>query len=71
MLDIQGVMSLLPHRYPFLLVDRVLELEPHVPGRGRQERQHQRAVFRRPLAGAADHAGRADPRGPGPSGRRS
>jgi UDP-3-O-[3-hydroxymyristoyl] N-acetylglucosamine deacetylase / 3-hydroxyacyl-[acyl-carrier-protein] dehydratase len=28
-LDIQGVMSLLPHRYPFLLVDRVLELEPH------------------------------------------
>jgi UDP-3-O-[3-hydroxymyristoyl] N-acetylglucosamine deacetylase / 3-hydroxyacyl-[acyl-carrier-protein] dehydratase len=28
-LDIQGVMSQLPHRYPFLLVDRVLELEPH------------------------------------------
>ena len=27
-LDILGVMSLLPHRYPFLLVDRVLELEP-------------------------------------------
>jgi UDP-3-O-[3-hydroxymyristoyl] N-acetylglucosamine deacetylase/3-hydroxyacyl-[acyl-carrier-protein] dehydratase len=27
--DIKGVMSLLPHRYPFLLVDRVLELEPH------------------------------------------
>jgi UDP-3-O-[3-hydroxymyristoyl] N-acetylglucosamine deacetylase/3-hydroxyacyl-[acyl-carrier-protein] dehydratase len=29
-LDIHGIMSLLPHRYPFLLVDRVLEL---VPGR--------------------------------------
>jgi UDP-3-O-[3-hydroxymyristoyl] N-acetylglucosamine deacetylase/3-hydroxyacyl-[acyl-carrier-protein] dehydratase len=28
-LDIQGVMRHLPHRYPFLLVDRVLELEPH------------------------------------------
>ena len=27
-LDIQGIMRLLPHRYPFLLVDRVLELEP-------------------------------------------
>jgi UDP-3-O-[3-hydroxymyristoyl] N-acetylglucosamine deacetylase / 3-hydroxyacyl-[acyl-carrier-protein] dehydratase len=27
-LDIQGVMSLLPHRYPFLLIDRILELEP-------------------------------------------
>jgi UDP-3-O-[3-hydroxymyristoyl] N-acetylglucosamine deacetylase / 3-hydroxyacyl-[acyl-carrier-protein] dehydratase len=27
-LDIQGIMSILPHRYPFLMVDRVLELEP-------------------------------------------
>ncbi len=27
-LDVQGVMSLLPHRYPFLLVDRVVELDP-------------------------------------------
>ncbi len=26
--DIQGIMRLLPHRYPFLLVDRVLEIEP-------------------------------------------
>ncbi len=24
-LDIQGILSLLPHRYPFLLIDRVLE----------------------------------------------
>jgi len=24
--DIQKIMSLLPHRYPFLLVDRILEL---------------------------------------------
>jgi UDP-3-O-[3-hydroxymyristoyl] N-acetylglucosamine deacetylase/3-hydroxyacyl-[acyl-carrier-protein] dehydratase len=29
-LDIRAIMNLLPHRYPFLLVDRVLEL---VPGR--------------------------------------
>jgi UDP-3-O-[3-hydroxymyristoyl] N-acetylglucosamine deacetylase/3-hydroxyacyl-[acyl-carrier-protein] dehydratase len=29
-LDIQGIMKLLPHRYPFLLVDRVVEA---VPGR--------------------------------------
>jgi UDP-3-O-[3-hydroxymyristoyl] N-acetylglucosamine deacetylase/3-hydroxyacyl-[acyl-carrier-protein] dehydratase len=28
LLDIKGIMRLLPHRYPFLLVDRVLELEP-------------------------------------------
>lgn len=27
-LDIQEISALLPHRYPFLLVDRVLELKP-------------------------------------------
>ena len=29
-LDIQGIRATLPHRYPMLLVDRVLELEPGV-----------------------------------------
>lgn len=28
MLDLEGIKNLLPHRYPFLLVDRILELEP-------------------------------------------
>ncbi|HBI26507.1 MAG TPA: 3-hydroxyacyl-[acyl-carrier-protein] dehydratase FabZ [Peptococcaceae bacterium] len=28
MLNIDEIMSILPHRYPFLLVDRILELEP-------------------------------------------
>jgi len=28
MLDIQKIMSYLPHRYPFILIDRVLEIEP-------------------------------------------
>jgi 3-hydroxyacyl-[acyl-carrier-protein] dehydratase len=27
-MDIQKVLSLLPHRYPFLLIDKVLECEP-------------------------------------------
>jgi beta-hydroxyacyl-ACP dehydratase FabZ len=27
-MDIQAILSLLPHRYPILLVDRVLEIEP-------------------------------------------
>jgi 3-hydroxyacyl-[acyl-carrier-protein] dehydratase len=27
-LDINEIMSILPHRYPFLLVDRVIEAEP-------------------------------------------
>jgi 3-hydroxyacyl-[acyl-carrier-protein] dehydratase len=28
MLDIIEIMNILPHRYPFLLVDRVVEMEP-------------------------------------------
>ena len=28
-LDVTAIQKLLPHRYPFLLVDRVLELEPN------------------------------------------
>ena len=28
-LDINGILDVLPHRYPFLLVDRVIELEPN------------------------------------------
>ncbi len=28
MLDVNEIMKLLPHRFPFLLVDRVLEIEP-------------------------------------------
>jgi len=27
-LDINGIMQVIPHRYPFLLVDRILELDP-------------------------------------------
>lgn len=28
MIDVKEIQSILPHRYPFLLVDRILELEP-------------------------------------------
>lgn len=28
MLDVEEILAILPHRYPFLLVDRILELEP-------------------------------------------
>jgi beta-hydroxyacyl-ACP dehydratase FabZ len=28
LMDIRGILDRLPHRYPFLLVDRVLEMEP-------------------------------------------
>jgi len=29
-IDIQGILALLPHRFPFLMIDRVLEHEPGV-----------------------------------------
>ncbi|MEK6582758.1 MAG: 3-hydroxyacyl-ACP dehydratase FabZ [Nitrospirota bacterium] len=29
MIDINGIQKLLPHRYPFLMVDRITELEPN------------------------------------------
>jgi 3-hydroxyacyl-[acyl-carrier-protein] dehydratase len=28
-MDVQAIMQHIPHRYPFLLVDRILELEPN------------------------------------------
>ncbi|MGI5839690.1 MAG: 3-hydroxyacyl-ACP dehydratase FabZ [bacterium] len=28
MLDIRAIQSILPHRYPFLLIDRIVEMEP-------------------------------------------
>ncbi len=28
MMDVNEIMNILPHRYPFLLVDRILEFEP-------------------------------------------
>ena len=27
--DIRKIMALLPHRYPFILVDRIVEMTPH------------------------------------------
>ena len=33
-MDIKEILQYLPHRYPFLLVDRMLEIEPGVRARG-------------------------------------
>ena len=33
-LDINEIKKILPHRYPFLLVDRITELEPGKSARG-------------------------------------
>ena len=63
-----AIMKILPHRYPFLLVDRVLELEPGRRVVALKNVSLQRAVLPGPLAGPADHAGRPDRRGAGPGG---
>jgi len=34
MIDITEIQKILPHRYPFLLVDKILELEPSVKATG-------------------------------------
>jgi 3-hydroxyacyl-[acyl-carrier-protein] dehydratase len=34
MIDIKEIQRLLPHRYPFLLVDRIIEIEPGVKAVG-------------------------------------
>ncbi len=34
MIDINEIMDILPHRYPFLLIDRIVDLEPGKSARG-------------------------------------
>jgi len=43
-IDIRQIMEILPHRYPLLLVDRILELEP-----GRRARGYKNITFNEPV----------------------
>ncbi|HJV48905.1 MAG TPA: 3-hydroxyacyl-ACP dehydratase FabZ [Geothrix sp.] len=44
-IDLQGIMDLLPHRYPILLVDRILDYEPKVWVRGLKNISFNEAIF--------------------------
>jgi len=44
-IDLQGIMDLLPHRYPMLLVDRILDLEPREWIRGLKNISFNEEVF--------------------------
>ncbi len=44
-LDIQAIMALLPHRYPILLVDRVLDFEPKQWIRGLKNISYNELIF--------------------------
>jgi len=44
-IDLQGIMALLPHRYPILLVDRILDFEPREWIRGLKNVSFNEEVF--------------------------
>lgn len=44
-IDLQGIMELLPHRYPLLLVDRILDFEPKTWIRGLKNVSFNEQVF--------------------------
>jgi len=44
-IDLQGIMDLLPHRYPLLLVDRILDFEPKEWIRGLKNISFNEEVF--------------------------
>ena len=48
--DIAEILKTLPHRYPFLMVDRIVELRGDEFGHRHQERDRQRAALSRPLS---------------------
>ena len=51
--DIARIMKLLPHRYPFLLIDRMYDMNGEESGVAHQERHHERAVLPGPFSRAA------------------
>ncbi len=68
-LDINEVMELLPHRYPFLMVDRIARFEGETKLHRREIGHDQRAVFRRAISRASGDAGRLAIGGDGPGGQ--
>ena len=64
-MEIKEILKYLPHRYPFLLVDRVVSCEPGKKIRSDQERCHQRTVFPGAFPGEPGDARSHDPRSPG------
>ena len=48
-IDLQGIMDLLPHRYPLLLVDRILDFEPKVWIRGLKNVSYNEEIFQGPV----------------------
>ena len=57
---IEKILKLLPHRYPFLLVDQVLEFEPGTEIKALKNVTINEPFFQGHFPGIAHHAGRDD-----------
>ena len=68
--DIVRIMEMLPHRYPFLLVDRIVELERGECGAGIKNVTINEPFFQGHFPGHPIMPGGADHRGHGPDRRR-
>ena len=70
-LDATQIQALIPHRYPFLLVDRILELEPGKRAVGLKHVSMSDHYLQGHFPELPGDAGRADRRGAGPDRRRA
>ena len=67
--DISVILNSLPHRYPFLLVDRMIDIRRRRSWHRNQECDRERAAFSRPfpqqsgVAGRTGHGGHGADRG--------
>ena len=69
--DIARVMKLLPHRYPFLMVDRIIDMDRDESAVGIKSVTINEPFFQGHFPQLPDHAGRAHHRGPGADGGRA
>ena len=58
--DIAGIMQAIPHRYPFLLIDRVVDLIKNVSAIGIKNVSINEAFFPGPFPQSPGDAGRSD-----------
>ena len=66
-IEAKDIQKLIPHRYPFLQLDRITAFEPMKTLTAIKKRDHERAAVPRPLSRPARDARRADYRSHGAS----
>ena len=68
-MDCLAIQAYLPHRYPFLFVDRIIEIEQYKRAVGLKNVTSNEPFFRGHFPERPDDAGSTDPRGHGPGSR--